>query len=78
MSVDAGFSGELLQQGLGKEALVGLNPVSGYVRGTIYQVALLHLEILVEEAPLRACSGGGTLLPPRVWVGGAQSRLAWL
>jgi hypothetical protein len=38
MSVDAGFTGELLQGGFGKEALVQLHPVSGYVRGTIYQV----------------------------------------
>ena len=47
MSLDAGFTGELLpsipgyQSGYGKEAVVQLHPISGYVRGTIYQVVIL-------------------------------------
>ena len=36
-NLDAGFSGELLQDGYGKEAFVSLNGVSGYVRGTVFQ-----------------------------------------
>ncbi len=37
MSTDAGFSGELLQEGYGKEAVVGIQAISGYIRGVIYQ-----------------------------------------
>lgn len=40
MTLDAGFTGEILQEGYGKEAVVQLHPINGYVRGTIYQVGL--------------------------------------
>ena len=36
MSVDAGFTGELLQEGFGKEAVVGMNAMNGYIEGVIY------------------------------------------
>ena len=36
-NLDAGFSGELLEGGYGKEAVISLNGVSGYVRGTVFQ-----------------------------------------
>jgi hypothetical protein len=36
MGVEAGFSGELLEEGFGKEAVIGIEGIWGHVVGTVY------------------------------------------